>query len=60
MQYQDREIPAYWIVEPQVQEIMVLTSIETGCREQVYQGSDKVKFQDTMLNLTAAEILSAG
>jgi Uma2 family endonuclease len=60
MQYQDREIPIYWIVDPQVREIMVLTLTPTGYREQVYQGSDKLHFQDTMLNLTADEILSAG
>jgi Uma2 family endonuclease len=60
MQYQDREIPVYWIVDPQVREIMVLTLTTAGYREQVYQGSDKLQFQDTMLNLTADEILSAG
>jgi Uma2 family endonuclease len=60
IQYQDREIPVYWIVDPQVREIMVLTLTPTGYREQVYQGSDKLQFQDIMLNLTADEILSAG
>jgi Uma2 family endonuclease len=60
IQYQDREIPVYWIVDPQVREIMVLTLTTAGYREQVYQGSDKLQFQDVMLNLTADEILSAG
>ncbi len=60
MQYQDREIPVYWIVDPQVREIMVLTLTAAGYREQVCQGSDKLQFQDTILNLTADEILSAG
>jgi Uma2 family endonuclease len=55
-----REIPIYWIVDPQVREIMVLTLTPEGYREQVYRGSDKLQFQDTSLNLTADEILSAG
>jgi Uma2 family endonuclease len=60
IQYQDRDIPVYWIIDPQVKEIMVLTLKETGYQEQVYRGSDKLKFQDTLLDLTADEILSAG
>jgi Uma2 family endonuclease len=60
MQYQDREIPMYWIIDPQVQEIMVLTLTAAGYQEQLYRGNDKLTFQDTLLNLTADEILSAG
>ncbi len=56
----EREIPIYWIVDPQVREIMVLTLTQSGYQEQVYRGSDKLQFQDTVLNLTADEILSAG
>lgn len=59
-QYLDREIPMYWIIDPQVREILVLTLTPTGYREQVYRGSDKLQFQDIILNLTADEILSAG
>jgi Uma2 family endonuclease len=59
-QYLDIEIPLYWIVDPQVREIMVLTLTSEGYREQVYRGSDKLSFQDTPLNLTTEEILSAG
>ena len=59
-QYLEREIPLYWIVDPHVKEILVLTLIPTGYREQVYRGSDKLEFQDTMLNLTADEIIAAG
>jgi Uma2 family endonuclease len=55
-----REIPLYWIIDPQVREIMVLTLTPSGHQEQVYRGSDKLQFQDTPLNLTAEEILSAG
>lgn len=60
MQYQDRDIPVYWIIDPQVQEIMVLTLTAAGYQEQVYRGNDRLKFQDTLLNLTADEILAAG
>jgi Uma2 family endonuclease len=59
-QYLAREILTYWIIDPQVREILVLTLTPTGYREQVYRGSDKLEFQDTPLNLTADEILSAG
>jgi Uma2 family endonuclease len=59
-QYLAREIPTYWIIDPQVREILVLTLTPTGYQEQVYRGSDKLEFQDTPLNLTADEILSAG
>jgi Uma2 family endonuclease len=59
-QYLDREVPIYWIVDPQVREIMVLTLTSAGYQEHVYRGSDKLQFQDTVLNLTADEILSAG
>lgn len=60
MQYQDRGIPVYWIIDPQVREIMVLTLTAAGYQEQIYRGNDKLTFQDTLLNLTADEILSAG
>jgi Uma2 family endonuclease len=59
-QYLDLEVPIYWIVDPHVREIMVLTFTPEGYREQVYRGTDKLQFQDTPLNLTADEILSAG
>jgi Uma2 family endonuclease len=60
MQYQDRDIPVYWIIDPQVREIMVLTLTAAGYQEQIYRSNDKLEFQDTLLNLTADEILSAG
>ena len=59
-QYLDRDIPIYWIIDPHVKEIMVLTLTSAGYQEQVYRGSDKLEFQGTFLNLTADEILSAG
>jgi Uma2 family endonuclease len=59
-QYLDLEVPIYWIVDPQVREIMVLTLTPEGYQEQIYRGSDKLQFQATVLNLTTDEILSAG
>jgi Uma2 family endonuclease len=59
-QYQSRNIPVYWIIDPQVQEILVLTLTSAGYQEQVYRGIDKLQFQDITLNLTAEEILLAG
>ena len=59
-QYLDRDIPVYWIVNPHVKEIMVLTLTAAGYQEQIYRGNDKLEFQGTLLNLTADEILSAG
>ena len=60
MQYQDRDISVYWIIDPNVREIMVLTLTPAGYREQIYRGNDKLQFKDTLINLTADEILSAG
>jgi Uma2 family endonuclease len=60
IQYQDRDIPVYWIIDPQVKEIMVLTLTATGYQEQIYRGNDKLKFQDVLLELTADQVLSAG
>jgi Uma2 family endonuclease len=59
-QYQSRNIPVYWIIDPQVQEILVLTLTSTGYQEQVYRGIDRLQFQDITLNLTAEEVLAAG
>jgi Uma2 family endonuclease len=59
-QYLDLNIPVYWIVDPHVKEITVLTLTSGGYQEQIYRGSDKLQFQETLLNLTADEILSAG
>jgi Uma2 family endonuclease len=60
IQYQDRDIPVYWIIDPQVKEIMVLTLTDAGYQEQIYRGNDKLKFQDILLELTVNEVLSAG
>ncbi len=59
-QYQSRNIPVYWIIDPQMQEILVLTLTPTGYQEQIYRGIDQLQFQDITLNLNAEEILLAG
>ena len=41
-QYQDRDIPVYWIIDPQVREVMVLTLTDTGYQEQIYRGNDQL------------------
>ncbi len=59
-QYQARNIPIYWIIDPQVQEIRVLTLTLAGYQEQIYQGNERLSFQGKLLSLTAEEVLSAG
>jgi Uma2 family endonuclease len=55
-QYQSRNIPVYWIVDPQIQQIMVLTLNSQGYQEQVYRDGDQLPFQGDLLNLTVADI----
>jgi Uma2 family endonuclease len=57
-QYQNRQIPTYWIVDPQTQEIMVLTLASEGYQEQIYRGRDRLPFQDNLLNLTAVDVFA--
>jgi Uma2 family endonuclease len=59
-QYQSRNIPVYWIVDPQTKEIMILTLTPMGYQEQVYQGSDRLPFQDNLLNLTVEDVFTVG
>jgi Uma2 family endonuclease len=59
-QYQARNIPIYWIIDPQVQEIRVLTLTPTGYQEQIYRGNESLSFPGELLSLTAEEVLSAG
>jgi Uma2 family endonuclease len=57
-QYQSRNIPAYWIVDPQTQEIMVLTLTATGYQEQVYRDVDRLPFQGGLMSLTVADVFA--
>jgi Uma2 family endonuclease len=59
-QYQEKNIPLYWIVDPQVQKIWVLTLTSAGYQEQIYQSNERLPFQNELLNLTAEDVLSAG
>ncbi len=58
-QYQNRDIPVYWIIDPQTQEIMVLTLASTGYQEQVYRGGDRLPFQGSLLSLTVTDVFAA-
>ena len=41
-QYQDWQIPEYWIVDPHRQQVTVLTLVETAYQEVVYQGQSEI------------------
>jgi Uma2 family endonuclease len=62
MQYQDRGIPEYWIVDPETQTVLVLELTGDTCTEVgSFSGNEKVRspqFRD--LNITAAQIFAAG
>jgi Uma2 family endonuclease len=58
-QYQSRNIPVYWIVDPQTQEIVVLILTPTGYQEQVYRDVDRLPFQGGLLSLTVTDVLAA-
>ena len=60
MQYEYLEVPVYWIIDPQIKEIMVLQWTDIGYKSQIYRGNDRLKFQNVLLDLTVDQILSAG
>jgi Uma2 family endonuclease len=44
MQYQDREIPEYWIIDPQLETVLVLTLAGDRYAEAgTFQGSDAIQ-----------------
>lgn len=59
MQYADRAIPEYWIVDPQLESVLVLELTGTLYRELgTFQSTDAVRSpQFKTLNLTPAQIL---
>jgi Uma2 family endonuclease len=59
-QYQARSIPIYWIIDPQVQEITILTLTDGVYVDRVYRGNEQLPFQDKLLDLTAEAVLAAG
>jgi Uma2 family endonuclease len=59
-QYQARSIPIYWIIDPQVQEITILTLTDGVYVDRVYRGDEHLPFQDELLDLTAEAVLAAG
>jgi Uma2 family endonuclease len=61
MQYQDRGIPEYWIVDPQLETILKLELVDDVFIEAAtFRASDRICSQVAALNLTAAEIFAAG
>jgi Uma2 family endonuclease len=62
MQYQDRSIPEYWIVDPQQETVLVLTLINSTYTE-VNTFTGKTAIRSPLfptLTLAAAQILAAG
>jgi Uma2 family endonuclease len=61
MQYQDRAIPEYWIIDPQLQTVLVLKLVNNFYTEiGTFQGSDRIfSSQFTNINLTADQIFIA-
>jgi Uma2 family endonuclease len=57
-QYQNRQIPTYWIIDPQTQEVMVLTLASEGYQEQIYREHDRLPFQDSLLSLTVVDVFA--
>ncbi len=58
IQYQDRAIPEYWIVDPQLGSVLVLELTDNGYIEAgTFQGSDRIQsLQFDEINLTPAQI----
>ncbi|HBW57499.1 MAG TPA: hypothetical protein DEF27_06700 [Oscillatoriales bacterium UBA8482] len=58
MQYQDREIPEYWIIDPSEQKITILQLVEGLYEEQNYQGNQRIiSLTFPELNLTVEQLL---
>jgi Uma2 family endonuclease len=62
MQYQDRSIPEYWIVDPQLQTVLVLElSGETYTEVVTFRGEEQMRSpQLGELNLTVMQLFAAG
>jgi Uma2 family endonuclease len=62
MQYQDRGIPEYWIVDPQLKTVLVLElSAETYTEVATFQGEDQMRsLQFGALNLTVSQLFTSG
>ncbi|MBD1863458.1 Uma2 family endonuclease [Trichocoleus sp. FACHB-46] len=62
MQYQDRGIPEYWIVDPQLQTVLVLElSGDVYTEISTLQGEDQMRSpQLEELNLTVSQLFTAG
>lgn len=60
-QYQDLEIPEYWIIDRHRQQVTVLILKDGVYTENLYKGAEAVRSEVfPLLSLSAAQILSAG
>ena len=60
IQYQDRAVLEYWIIDPQTEEILQLSLTETGFTETTCRQDDRLRSQFAKLDLTAAQVFAAG
>jgi Uma2 family endonuclease len=62
MQYQDREIPEYWIIDPQLETVLVLVLAGDRYTESgTFRNSDAIQSsQFGTLNFTPAQLFAAG
>lgn len=60
-QYQDWEIPEYWIIDRHRQQVSVLILENTTYVEQVYKGAQRIRSSAFLtLNLSAHQVLAGG
>ena len=62
LQYQDRQIPEYWIADPQTQTLLILELTASGYKEfATFSGDSSVRSpQFSTLNLTANQLFASG
>jgi Uma2 family endonuclease len=59
-QYEDLAIPAYWLVDPQLNQVTVLTFVHDRYHAQIFHGDEVIQSVGLPeLSLTAAQILQA-
>lgn len=57
-EYAARGIAEYWIIDPEAQQVMILTWVDGWYEEAIFQGGDRlISTQFPQLELTAAQVL---
>ena len=61
-QYQDRGIPEYWIIDPQLETVLILELTDEGYREIATFSRENLLHSPLFseLNLTSAQVFAAG